>query len=56
MKARHPAIPWRKVSGSGSIYRHDYEDVAHRLVWGTVHESLPALRAAIDQELKNSSS
>ena len=51
MKARHPAIPWRKVS-----YRHDYEQVAHRLVWGTVHESLPALRAAIDQELKNSSS
>ena len=52
MKARHPTIPWRKVSGSGNIYRHDYEDVAHRLVWGTVHESLPALRAAIDQELK----
>jgi uncharacterized protein with HEPN domain len=34
MKARHPDIPWRKVSGSGNIYRHDYEDVAHRLVWG----------------------
>jgi len=40
MKARHPDIPWRKMSGSGNIYRHDYEDVAHRLVWGTVHESL----------------
>lgn len=33
LKARHPGIPWRKVSGSGNIYRHDYEDVAHRLVW-----------------------
>ena len=44
MKARHPDIPWRKVSGSGNVYRHDYEDVAHRLVWGTVHESLPAPR------------
>ena len=51
MKARHPDIPWRKVSGSGNIYRHDYEDVVHRLVWGTVHEFLPALRAVAETEL-----
>jgi uncharacterized protein with HEPN domain len=51
MKARHPGIPWRKVSGSGNIYWHNYEDVAHRLVWGTVHESLPALRAMAQAEL-----
>ena len=51
MKARHPEIPRRKVSGSGNIYRHEYEDVAHRLVWGTVHESLPALRVMAKTEL-----
>jgi uncharacterized protein with HEPN domain len=51
IKARHPDIPWRKVSGSGNIYRHDYEDVVHRLVWGTVHEFLPALRAMAETEL-----
>jgi hypothetical protein len=39
------------VSGSGNIYRHDYEDVAHRLVWGTVQEFLPALRAMAKTEL-----
>ena len=50
MKARHPDIPWRKVSGSGNIYRHDYEDVAHRLVWGIVHEFLPALRVGAETE------
>jgi uncharacterized protein with HEPN domain len=50
-KVRHPDIPWRKVSGSGNIYRHDYEDVAHRLVWGTVHEFLPALRGIAKTEL-----
>jgi len=50
-KARHPDIPWRKVSGSGNIYRHDNEDVAHRLVWGTVHEFLPALRVMAEAEL-----
>lgn len=51
IKARHSDIPWRQVSGAGNIYRHDYEDVAHRLVWGTVHEFLPALRAMIESEL-----
>jgi uncharacterized protein with HEPN domain len=51
MKARHSDIPWRKASCSGNIYRHDYEDVAHRLVWGTVHEFLPALRAVVEAEL-----
>ena len=51
MKARHPDIPWRKVSGSGNIYRHNYEDVVHRLVWGTVHEFLPPLQIMAETEL-----
>jgi uncharacterized protein with HEPN domain len=50
-KARHPTIPWQKIAGSGNIYRHDYEDVLHRLVWGTVREFLPSLRAAVEAEL-----
>ena len=52
MKAWHPDIPWRQVSGSGNIYRHEYEDVAHRLVWGTVHESLSALRVMAETEVE----
>ncbi len=51
MKARHPHIPWRQVSGAGNIYRHNYEDVVHRLVWATVHGSLPALRVVAEAEL-----
>ena len=51
LKALHPDIPWRKVSGSGNVYRHDYEDVAHRLVWGTVRDFLPARRAVVASEL-----
>jgi uncharacterized protein with HEPN domain len=50
-KARHPDILWHKVSASGNVYRHDYEDLAHRLVWGTVHEFLPALRVMVKTEL-----
>jgi uncharacterized protein with HEPN domain len=55
LKARHPDIPWRKIAGSGNIYRHDYEDVLHRLVWGTVHEFLPGLAAVVRQELSEDS-
>jgi uncharacterized protein with HEPN domain len=51
MKTRHPDIPWVEMAGAGNVYRHDYEDVRQRLVWGTVHNRLPALLAAIEQEL-----
>jgi uncharacterized protein with HEPN domain len=51
MKARHPDIPWSEMAGAGNVYRHDYEDVRQRLVWGTVHNRFPALLAAVEQEL-----
>jgi uncharacterized protein with HEPN domain len=51
LKARHPDIPWVEMAEAGNVYRHDYEDVRQRLVWGTVHNRLPALLAAIQQEL-----
>ena len=36
LKARHPSIAWRQMAGAGNVHRHDYEDVAARLVWETV--------------------
>ena len=51
MKARHPNIPWVEMAGAGNVYRHDYEDVRQLLVWGTVQNRLPALLAAVEQEL-----
>jgi uncharacterized protein with HEPN domain len=38
-------------SGAENIYRHNYEDVAARFVWETVHRDLPSLRAVIAHEL-----
>jgi len=32
-KGRHPAITWRKVAGSGNIYRYAYEEVTQRALW-----------------------
>lgn len=54
MKARHPHIAWRQMAGAGNVYRHDYEDVAARLVWETVKRALPPLKAALETEQGNS--
>jgi len=51
LKARHRSIPWRDIAGAGNVYRHDYEDVAAKLVWDTVQLALPPLQAVIAQEI-----
>jgi uncharacterized protein with HEPN domain len=53
IKARHPDIPWAEMAAAGNIYRHEYEDVAQRRVWGTVEKRLPPLLAAVEQELRD---
>jgi uncharacterized protein with HEPN domain len=52
LKARHPDIPWPKLAGAGSVYRHDYEDVLERFLWLTVQESLEPLRTVVVDELE----
>lgn len=50
-KQRFPEIPWKKVAGSGSIYRHGYEHVQERRVRATIYEALPPLLAVVEAEL-----
>jgi uncharacterized protein with HEPN domain len=54
IKSRYPDIAWKQMAGAGNVYRHDYEDVAARLVWNTVHLALPAVKTAIDIEIARS--
>jgi uncharacterized protein with HEPN domain len=51
LKSRHPDIPWREMAAAGNFYRHNYEDVTPHRVRKTLRDHLPALRAAIIQEL-----
>jgi len=51
LKTRYPSIAWKDMAGAGNIYRHDYEDVAARLVWDTVQLALPPLREVVVREL-----
>lgn len=39
------------MAGAGNIYRHNYEDVAAKLVWDTLQLALPPLGQVIAQEL-----
>jgi uncharacterized protein with HEPN domain len=51
IKTRHPNTPWADIAGAGNIYRHNYEDVQQRLVWGTIKNRLPELLAVIAREI-----
>ncbi len=51
LKERHPQIPWKKVAGIGNILRHDYEHIAHDILWRVVHDELPLLDAVCRAEL-----
>jgi uncharacterized protein with HEPN domain len=51
LKARHPNILWLKVAGIGSVLRHDYEHVAHDVLWRVVGDDLPLLEKVCREEL-----
>jgi len=51
LKARHPSIPWKDIAGAGNVYRHEYEDVAAKIIWDTLQIALPPLREVILSEL-----
>jgi uncharacterized protein with HEPN domain len=53
MKARHPAFPWPTVAAIGNILRHEYENVAHDVLWHVVRDNLPELEAVCRKELAN---
>jgi uncharacterized protein with HEPN domain len=50
-KDRYPSIAWKDMAGAGNIYRHEYEDVAAKLVWDTVQFALPPLRDVVEREI-----
>jgi uncharacterized protein with HEPN domain len=54
LKARHPEIPWPKVAGIGNVLRHDYERVAHDVLWHVVRDDLPLLEKVCREELARS--
>ena len=50
----HPSVPTTKVAGIGNVLRHDYEHVAHDVLWHVVHDDLPPLEKVRREELARS--
>jgi len=45
---RHPEVPWRKMTAFRNVLIHEYEDLQVEIVWRTISDDLPALRAAVE--------
>ena len=45
--ARHPAIPWDLIYGMRNRISHGYFDINLEVVWQTVRQDLPALKAQV---------
>jgi len=52
LRARYTEISWPDVVGMRNILIHRYFGVDLAVVWRTVHESLPSLRAVVTRLLK----
>jgi uncharacterized protein with HEPN domain len=39
------------MAAAGNIYRHSYHEILDEVIWRTVRESLPVLRAVIVGEI-----
>ncbi len=49
-----PDVNWRGVKGIREVIAHDYDEVDVDLLEGVVRDSLPGLRAAVNEALASS--
>jgi uncharacterized protein with HEPN domain len=47
-----PQIPWTKIRAMRNLIAHDYAGIDAAVVWETVKQRLPELRAAVETMLE----
>ena len=54
IKAAHPAVEWRAISGFRNVIVHNYLGIDLEQIWKIVQEDVPTLKAAVQAELDRS--
>ena len=52
VRNEYPAIPWREMTGMRDKLIHFYFGVNYELVWQTIQNRLPQLKAAIQEIIR----
>jgi len=47
----YPEIDWKGYRGMGNFLRHSYHRVSDEIVWNTVKDDLPLLKAIVERAL-----
>ena len=47
-----PGPSWKHIRGLGNVLRHAYDDLNPIIIWNTVQQDLPPLRAAVQNALQ----
>lgn len=42
-----PGVDWRDIREMGNALRHDYDELLHEVLWNTIVNALPPLKAAV---------
>ena len=53
MRNKYPNIPWKDIAGMRDKLIHDYFGVDISAVWSTTRKDIPALKAEVEQILKD---
>ena len=48
LKARHPHVEWKALSGFRNVLVHDYLGVDLEYVYQAIDEQMPSLKAAVE--------
>ena len=51
-RSKYPQVPWKQISGARDIFIHNYTGIDLKVVWDTIHLSLPVLKAQVELILR----
>ncbi|MEM3820698.1 MAG: HepT-like ribonuclease domain-containing protein [Candidatus Micrarchaeaceae archaeon] len=49
--AKHKEIEWKKIIGTGNFLVHEYFEIDMRVVWDTIKQDVPKLKAEVTKML-----